>query len=205
MSESRTIFKRRADRYAQISNAALRDSRLRLEDKGLLAWVMSLPEVWTFRREHAKQQLGVGRDKLDGCINRLREYGYCHREQHRDEQGKMTRIVVYRFTDLAGDFGDEQPFPENPETGDSPFPEKPFTANQPPINKDREEKNIRANECAPACDAKARRARTEMARSLGQAVVTGRRIADNGGRWRASPSEIENFRRIGEGNEWWND
>lgn len=135
-SAEQTIFRRRrGNPYTTISNAPLRDRRLSLEARGFLVSVMSLPEDWVFNRAWARNEYGVGRDKLDRIIRELKEADYVRFVQSRDRGGRMAKSA-YVFTADAGQFDENEPLPENPYSGGPPLPEKPFTAAPSPANTD---------------------------------------------------------------------
>lgn len=64
------------DPFTRIPNAALNDSRLDLKSRGLLAFMLSKPDGWTFRERNLAEQTGVGREALRSAMTRLIEAGY---------------------------------------------------------------------------------------------------------------------------------
>ena len=68
---------RKANRpYTSIANKALRDPRLSLRAKGLLALLLSLPDDWTFRLDWVVNQSREGRDATRAALRELRNAGY---------------------------------------------------------------------------------------------------------------------------------
>lgn len=102
--------------YTTISNLFLRDKKLSLKAKGLLATILSLPEDWDFSISGICAIVKEGKTAVYSAIDELKEYGYCTVEVSRDENGRIT--------------GNDYTFIENPYT------ENLNTDNQPQLNKD---------------------------------------------------------------------
>lgn len=82
---SRNRIRRR--RFTTIATAALRDTRVSMDARGLLALLCSYDETWIFRVSHLRKVTGFGRDKYFRVVNELKEFGYLRIEQIRDELG----------------------------------------------------------------------------------------------------------------------
>lgn len=81
----------RPDRkYAAIPNEAMRDERLSIEARGLLALLMTYSDDWVFRRDHLMTVAGIGRDKFQNLMRELTEAGYVRRVSVRGEGGKLS-------------------------------------------------------------------------------------------------------------------
>ena len=100
--------------YTVISNVFLRDSRLSLKAKGLMAVIMSLPDAWDFSINGLCAIVKEGRTAVYSTIDELIICGYCTRQQVK-EDGKF---AGYDYT-----------FAENPCT-ENPNTENPCTENQ---------------------------------------------------------------------------
>jgi len=112
--------------YVVLDKGFLNDKRLSWQAKGLLAYMLSMPNDWVFRIDDLKNRSTNGRDSTKSIIKELQEYGYIIKEQKR-QQGKFSNnqyIVLERPT---------SPFTENPLT-DNPLTEKPSTENPPLLN-----------------------------------------------------------------------
>lgn len=119
MSEQ-TIF-RSASRqrpYTQLSNAMLRDKKLRIEARGVLSLILTNKPEWKLTPEWVYEHAGVGRDRLRSIVAELIELGYCERIQGRSQGGTMG-ANEYRFTDEPGVFGEASP-ETPPESDNSP-------------------------------------------------------------------------------------
>ncbi|KAB2917780.1 MAG: hypothetical protein F9K29_09020 [Hyphomicrobiaceae bacterium] len=114
-SRRRTVYRRAAhdNPYTQLANAMLRDSRLALDTRGLLAALMSRPSDWMFNVPSIMREQGVGRDKVYRMLRELRARGYCRRKQ--DHAGNGTWAdAVFEFTDDPSAWDRSEPQPENP-------------------------------------------------------------------------------------------
>lgn len=101
VSPERSIFRvgARDNPYSQLSNAALRDSRLAWEARALLCFILSHPPNWEFSFDWLrKQEPVIGRDRLRRLIEQLVDNGYCVRGRERDKSGAFGPYA-YVFTD----------------------------------------------------------------------------------------------------------
>jgi hypothetical protein len=126
------------DHYAQIPNAWLRDDRLSLEARGLLAQIMSHRPGWNLSLKTIALQNKIGRDKVRRILAELIEHNYLERSdrQNKDEQGRMTSY----------DYITRDPAPRSdlPCT-ENPYTDKPYTVIGPPkktkVKEDYKEEN----------------------------------------------------------------
>lgn len=132
------IIRKKNENYTIISNVILRDSRITLKSKGLMALVMSLPPNWDFTIRGLISIVREGRDAIYASIKELRQYGYCDVIVCRDERGKLlgNDYVFYEEPQLAE--GNDSPYTEKPYT------ENPDTDNPTQINKE-ENNNLNNN------------------------------------------------------------
>jgi hypothetical protein len=92
-------FRNRPERdFATIRNAALRDTRISLKAKGLLALMLSFPDDWQYHQSHLETLSTDGRDGLRAAVRELEGAGYIIRQQVKDETGKFSK-AVYLVTD----------------------------------------------------------------------------------------------------------
>ena len=77
------------DNYTTISNVFLRDSKLSLKAKGLLAIVLSLPNEWDFSIKGISATIKEGTTAVYSAIDELKEYGYCKVVTNRNEKGMI--------------------------------------------------------------------------------------------------------------------
>jgi len=76
------------DQYTQIPNAWLRDPRLSLGAKGLLAQIMSHAAGWRISQESLAKDNGVGKDAIRTLITELMNAGYLVRSDKRERNEK---------------------------------------------------------------------------------------------------------------------
>jgi biotin operon repressor len=76
------------DHFTQIPNDWLRDSRISLGAKGLLAQLLSHAPGWRISQESLGHSNGVGRDAIRTLINELLEAGYLARSEDRERNEK---------------------------------------------------------------------------------------------------------------------
>lgn len=111
--------------YTTINNTGLRDERLSWKAKGILAYILSLPDDWVFYMEeiatHAKDKIS----SLYSGMKELKKYGYVKRFPIKDEKGKIIKweTIVYEVPQ------EENPHVEIPQM-DIPHVENPHIENQ---------------------------------------------------------------------------
>jgi hypothetical protein len=110
------------EHFAQIPNSWLRDSRLSLEARGLLAQIMSHRPGWNLSVRSIAQQNSIGKDKVKRILDELLAHGYLERsdKQGKDQQGRMTSY----------DYITRDPEP----VAVAPRADKPYTADRPTKN-----------------------------------------------------------------------
>lgn len=79
-----------ADPYARIDNRALRDKALSWKARGLLAYLLSMPDNWETNIEHLAKQGPDGRAAVSAGLKELQKAGYLHRQRVRGESGRMS-------------------------------------------------------------------------------------------------------------------
>jgi len=109
------------DHFTQIPNDWLRDKRISLGAKGLLAQLLSHSPGWRISQESLGRDNGVGRDAIRTLINELLEAGYLMRSEER-ERGDRGYLGGYTYTT-------QDPTQENP-TQDNPLLKKTITKNK---------------------------------------------------------------------------
>lgn len=117
-----TTFRVSKDKnYTTINNTGLRDERLTWKAKGILAYILSLPDDWVFYMEevatHSKDKL----DSLKSGIKELKEHGYVKRYPVKNEKGKIARWEMIIYEVPQGEY----PLVENPQM-EKPLVENPL-------------------------------------------------------------------------------
>jgi len=103
------------DHFTQIPNDWLRDSRISLGAKGLLAQLLSHAPGWRISQENLAFANGVGRDAIRTLINELLEAGYLMRSEDR-ERNEKGYLGGYTYTtqDPLGEPTLDKPTQDNP-------------------------------------------------------------------------------------------
>lgn len=105
--------------YTVMSNHHLKNRELSLKSKGLLSQMLSLPDNWDYTLAGLAK---INKEKVDAirtAIWELEKFGYIHRTQTRDANGRMskTEYIIYEAPQITS------PILENPITA------KPTTEN----------------------------------------------------------------------------
>lgn len=138
--------------FTTISNDALRDTDLSLKAKGLLAYMLALPDDWRFSAERIAKEHTDGIDSVKSALRELEICGYLTRSLLRTQQGVFSGYL-YEIRDYKS----EEPSVENPSTDkpstDEPSVGKPSTDNPSTIinkdivNKEEQKKDIGIEKC----------------------------------------------------------
>ena len=127
MAESIITVKRRTG-FTVLPNSTLRDKRLSLKTRAILAIMVSMPEDWDYTISGLAAVCGAGRDAVRSALRELEDSGYLTRVQLHDDAGHFSRNE-YIVTDEPTGEGCS-PLSENPLTGE------PLTGNPTQQNKD---------------------------------------------------------------------
>lgn len=120
--------------YTVMSNYHLRDKRLTLKAKGLLCYILSLPDDWDYTLDGLKAKHPDGKTAIRSCINNLEKAGYLRRRQTVNSNGQFSKNEYFVY---------EKPISESPSLGfpttvnpttDNPSTEKPISENQTQLN-----------------------------------------------------------------------
>ena len=128
------IFRvQKKENYVVLDKGFLNDSRLSWRAKGLLAYMLSLPNDWLFSISDLAIRSKCGRDTTANIIKELTNAGYIHKEQGRTNIGKFGKMDLLVFeAPQAAPFTENQvtesPLTENP-LMENPLTENPLTEN----------------------------------------------------------------------------
>ena len=83
--------------YVVMSKVGLHDGRLSWKAKGLLAYMLSMPDDWTFYNEELMKHSPDGSSTFKAAMKELQEYGYVVRRKKQDERGRFAgwETIVY--------------------------------------------------------------------------------------------------------------
>lgn len=98
--------------FVQIDKSALQDDRLSWKSKGLLAYLLSLPDDWQIYINELKNHSRDGRDSTRTAMNELIKFGYIHRNFSERKSGQFTGYDYF----VSEKPMSEQPKTENPKT-----------------------------------------------------------------------------------------
>ena len=134
--------------YTVISNHHLQDKRLSLKAKGLLSYMLSLPDDWDYSLKGLTTGCRDGIDSVRSTVRELEASGYLRRSKVRDARG---RIVDYNYEvfelpqkEPAEDVpvpAPDSPSSENPTSG-FPTLENPIQQNTNKQNTKRQSTNL---------------------------------------------------------------
>lgn len=82
--------------WTVIQNRVIRDQQLTFKARGLLIYLLSLPDNWQVSAERIATQGPDGRDAIRTALSELERAGYVRRTKMADARGRWaTRSVVY--------------------------------------------------------------------------------------------------------------
>lgn len=114
------IKTRRTTNFTVLPNELLNDTRLKWNDLGLLAHLLSKPESWSVRIEVIRNQRGTSKDAIYASLKRIRELGYASVRKNID--GTTEWIIYDNPNPEIQELVDSKPHPENPDP-ENPDPE----------------------------------------------------------------------------------
>ena len=104
-------------RFTQIPNDWLRDPKLSLRSKGLLAQLLSHSEGWNVTISSLAKANNCGKDSIRSSVKELEDSGYLKREQSRGNGGEFAEVLWVTSepsSPLAGSPSSGLPAPVNP-------------------------------------------------------------------------------------------
>ncbi|MDK6268398.1 hypothetical protein QP113_02645 [Lactobacillus mulieris] len=112
-----TVIRKKKQSYTVLSNTVIKDERLSWKARGIFAYLMSLPEDWTFHQIEIAKHAKDGRDALRTGMDELQEFGYLKIFRDRDGNGRLGD-AVWLLDDsplpMSGNPILEMPMSENP-------------------------------------------------------------------------------------------
>ena len=121
---------KRDSNFTMISNVGLKDNRLSFKAKGLLSYMLSLPDDWIFYESEIVNHATDGKQSVRTGMKELEKFGYLVKEQKRNSKGKFAKIDwVVSDEPINGDTTTLQPSTAFPST-DNPSTDKRATDNR---------------------------------------------------------------------------
>lgn len=99
VNDSVTIQRGKHDKenpYVMISKKMLRDDSISPKSKGVLCYLLSLPDNWKAHPQHIADSLGVSKDQIYTVLKELIKTGYATRTESKGEKGQFG-FVNYEF------------------------------------------------------------------------------------------------------------
>jgi uncharacterized phage protein (TIGR02220 family) len=128
--------------YVVLNRTALNDERLSWKAKGIIAYMLSMPDDWKFYIEEIASHAKDGVDSLRSGIKELSKYGYVKRFPIRDEKTQKIiewETVIYESPQSKKPDREiphmEKPYMENPQV-EKPLMEKPTLLSIDELNTD---------------------------------------------------------------------
>lgn len=118
--------------YTNIKNHIIENKELSIDAKFILIWLLRKPKNWKIRKENMKNDLGIGRDKLNNALAELTKAGHLKDFQPREGgRYKKSKYTVYEDPILPAGINQEEQVQMNSDTKiqktEKPQAEKPYT------------------------------------------------------------------------------
>lgn len=103
--------------YVVMNKTALHDPRLSWKAKGLHAYMLSMPDDWTFYNNELINHAKDGKDSFKSAMKELQETGYVKRKRKQNEEGKFDgwETIVYEIPSDGETDGREIRQSDNPQ------------------------------------------------------------------------------------------
>lgn len=124
MGETTFYREKKQKNYTVIDNTFIKDKKLSAKAKGIMCYLLSLPDDWKIYLSELKNNFTDGKASISSGIKELMEHGYLKRERIHDKKGKFDGYTYQVIENPTF-----QPKAENPST-DKPKTDNPSTDNQ---------------------------------------------------------------------------
>jgi len=111
------------ENYVVLDKGFLNDTHLSWKAKGLLAYMLSLPDDWSFCISDLATHSKCSRESTANTVKELTKAGYIHKMQGRTNNGKFRKVELFVFETPQA-----EPDSDNP-ISDKPLMENPLTVN----------------------------------------------------------------------------
>lgn len=129
MAETKFIKTKKDRNYTVLDNTFIQDTRLSWKAKGLMTYLLSLPDDWCVNFSEVLRHASDGRGSLRGAIKELKEHGYLVSKRLFDDKSK--KIIGFTYEVI-----------ENPYVDKSTTEGKNHTTEKPTDGKSNEWKNL---------------------------------------------------------------
>jgi hypothetical protein len=80
---------KRRDNFVVIGNEVIQDNRMTIEARGVLVFLLSLPQDWVVRKNDLQKRLAVSRRTIDRCFDEMKQCGYLCETDFVKKDGKF--------------------------------------------------------------------------------------------------------------------
>ena len=104
--DTKFIKTKKEKNFTVLDNTFIKDTRLSWKAKGLMTYLLSLPDDWTIHLSEIEKHASDGKSALRSAINELKDLGYLKAEQKRENNrfAEMVYIIIENpdspFTDF---------------------------------------------------------------------------------------------------------
>ncbi len=135
--ETKFIRVKKDRNYTVIDNHFIQDTRLSWKAKGVMNYLLSLPEDWEIRLSEIEKHATDGKESLRGAINELKKFSYIISMQTKNENGKFNEV---KYIIIENPESEEESHESTPQSGlpisgkpytEKPISGKPYTENPP--------------------------------------------------------------------------
>ena len=137
MAETKFIKTKKDKNYTVLDNTFIQDLRLTWKAKGLMTYLLSLPDDWCIHLSELEEHAADGKDSLKTAIKELKIYGYLIATQKKNEAGRFCETV---YTVIEKPLA-EKPLAEKP-LAEKPLAEKPLAEKPPLLNTNIQSTNV---------------------------------------------------------------
>lgn len=89
--------------FVMIANHVVRDGRLSFKARGILTYLLSMPDNWKISATNLAKVGGCGRDAIESGLKELEDAGYIKRWYHRGQDGKYVHDSIVYDTPMLVD------------------------------------------------------------------------------------------------------
>lgn len=93
---------KRTKNFTIIGNDVIQDDRVSIEARGVLIFILSLPEDWVIRKNDLQVRLNISRRTIDKCFEEMKQFGYLCETDVLKKDGRFDGkgYVVYDYSIL---------------------------------------------------------------------------------------------------------
>ncbi|MCU5350022.1 DnaD domain protein [Bacillus cereus] len=132
--------------YTTINNTGLKDTRLSWKAKGILAYILTLPDDWIFYMEEVTKHSKDGIASLKAGMKELKECGYVKRFPIKGEDGKISKweTIIYEVPQVEKPLVENQ-LVEKPPVENLPVENQPLLSTNNLLSTNKQNTNIQSS------------------------------------------------------------